>query len=76
MTCFVRRVCREFRVQGAGGRSELLSRPVEEWEDKAAYVLLGHPGSEKTKDFENEAERQGGLYVTVRDFLTFGDKPG
>ena len=76
MTCFVRRTCRETHVRDAGGRSELPSRPVEEWDDKAAYVLLGPPGSGKTTVFEHEAERQGGLYVTARDFLTFDDKPG
>ncbi len=39
-------------------------------------MLLGPPGSGKTTVFEHEAERQGGLYVTARDFLTFDDKPG
>ncbi|MCY3875985.1 MAG: hypothetical protein OXF88_17070, partial [Rhodobacteraceae bacterium] len=76
MTCFVRRTCREAHVRGAADRSELPSRPVEEWENRAAYVLLGPPGSGKTTLFEHEAERQGGHYVTVRDFLAFDDKPG
>ncbi len=76
MKCIVRRTCREIHVRDAGGRSVLPSRPVEEWDDKAAYVLLGPPGSGKTTVFKHEAERQGGLYVTVRDFLAFDDKPG
>ncbi len=75
MTGFARRKCREIGVRDAGGRSELPSRPIGEWDDKAAYVLLGPPGYGKTTVFEHEAESQGGLYVTAREFLTFDDKP-
>ena len=39
-------------------------------------MLLGPPGSGKTTIFEHEAKRQGGHYVTARDFLTFDDRPG
>ena len=75
MKFIVPRTCRKIPQSDSRGRSELPSRPVEEWEDKAAYVLLGPPGSGKTTIFEHESERQGGLYVTARDFLTFDDKP-
>ena len=34
-----------------------------------AYVLLGGPGSGKTKMFEYEAEQEGCRYVTARDFI-------
>ena len=75
MKCVVPRTCRKIPQSDSRGRSELPPRPVEEWEDKAAYVLLGPPGSGKTTIFDHEAARQGGLYVTARDFLTFDDRP-
>lgn len=51
------------------------SRPVDDFRESAAWVLLGAPGAGKTTVFETEAERDGGHYVTARDFLTFDDKP-
>ena len=75
MTRVVPRACREIGRRGPSERSETPSRPVEEWEDNAAYVLLGPPGSGKTTVFKHEAEQQGGLYVAARDFLTFDDRP-
>ena len=71
MTCIVRRTCREVSQGDFPGRSPPPSRPVEEWEDTAAYVLLGPPGAGKTTVFGREAERQRGICVSVRDFLTF-----
>ncbi len=38
-------------------------------------MLLGPPGSGKTTVFKHESERQGGIFLTVRDFLTFKEKP-
>ena len=75
MKCVVPRTCRKVPQSDSRGRSELPPRPLGEWEDKAAYVLLGPPGSGKTTIFDHEAARQGGLYVTARDFLTFDDRP-
>ena len=75
MTCIVPRTCREVSSSNSRARSELTSQPVEAWEDKAAYVLLGAPGAGKTTTFKHEAERHEGVYVTVRDFLTSDDKP-
>ena len=51
------------------------SRPLDDFRESAAWVLLGAPGAGKTTVFETEAERDGGHYVTARDFLTFDDKP-
>ena len=75
MTCIVPRKCREVSSSNSHARSELRSQPVEAWEDKAAYVLLGAPGAGKTTTFKHEAERHEGVYVTVRNFLTSDDKP-
>ena len=74
MTCTVRRTCRDIGEPASRGPSESPSRPVEDWNDEAAYVLLGPPGSGKTTIFEHLAEHQGGRCVTARDFLTFDDR--
>ena len=75
MTCIVPRTCRKVSDSDSQGGSQPPAQPVETWEDEAAYVLLGPPGSGKTTIFESEADRLGGIYVTARDFLTFDDKP-
>ncbi len=75
MKFIVPRKCRELSEQDSRTFLENSSLPVEEWEDKAAIVLLGPPGSGKTEVFTDEAKRQDGLYITARDFLTFDDKP-
>ena len=75
MKCVVPRTCREIGGRDPNDRSETPPRPVEKWEDNAAYILLGPPGSGKTTIFDHEAARQGGTYVTARDFLTFDCRP-
>ena len=49
--------------------------PLSGYANAAAYVLIAEPGAGKTTAFETEAESQGGVYVTVRNFRTFDDKP-
>ena len=75
MTSIVRRTCRDIGERDSRGPSEFPSRPVEDWKDEAAYVLLGPPGSGKTTIFKHLAKRHGGRRVTARDFLTFDDRP-
>ena len=71
MTEFVSRTCTVFREQGTLENS----RPIESFQDRTAYVLLGAPGAGKTTVFEQEAKRTHGHYVTARDFVTFDDRP-
>ena len=49
------------------------SRPLKEFREVPAYVLVGDPGVGKTTAFEVECEALGGeaCLVTARDFLTF-----
>ena len=51
------------------------SRPLEDFRERDAFVLLGAPGAGKTVEFEREAGREGGCYVPARDFITFADRP-
>ncbi len=54
-------------------QEERRSRPLEEFRDTPAYVLVGDPGAGKTTAFETEREALGekAFLVTARDFLTF-----
>lgn len=56
------------------GSQERISRPLHDYRDQVAYVLLGDPGAGKTKAFEREAEESGGEYIKARDFATFEPK--
>ena len=75
MTHFVTRTCTEIPESDSQYRSDNTSLPLENYREANAFVLLGAPGAGKTKAFEREAECTGGLYVTARDFVTFGDMP-
>ena len=57
------------------GDSKERTAPLSEYANAATYVLIAEPGAGKTTAFKTEAERQGGTYVTVRDFLTFDGRP-
>ena len=74
MTCAIRRTCRDIAGRDSDGPTHTPSRPVDDWKDEPAYVLLGPPGSGKTTVFRQLAERQGGQWVTARNFLTFEDR--
>ena len=68
---FVRRTCTDIKGERAGGGRERASCGLEAYGETSAYVLLGAPGSGKTREFVRQAEESGGVYVTARDFLTF-----
>ena len=83
MEHFVERTCTVVRgrEEERGGetkssyRGEAGSRPLESFREVSAYVLLGPPGAGKTEAFRREARREGGHYITARDFLTFDPEP-
>ena len=64
------RTCTEVVVEGP---VEGDSRPLAEYRENPAYVLLGDPGSGKTTEFELEVEAlgEGALLISARDFLAF-----
>ena len=55
MTELVERTCTEIKIGASQAETERTSMPLEELRDAAAYVLLGPPGSGKTKEFERQA---------------------
>ena len=71
MSCIVPRTCTEIPADGSD--RDAMSRPLDEYRDVPAYVLLGDPGAGKTTAFERERKALGtdGVSVSARDFLTF-----
>ena len=71
MSCVVPRTCTE--IPDDGQDRDARSRPLAEYRDVPAYVLLGDPGAGKTTAFERECGAMGtdGVFVSARDFLTF-----
>ena len=54
---------------------EAWSRPLESFRNEPAYVLLGPPGSGKTKALEHEAQQEGVESVSAWDFQELHVKP-
>ena len=75
MNTIVPRTCTEIPDTDEKQSRENVSGPLKAFRDRAAYVLLGDPGAGKTTAFRREATRQGGFYVSARDFMTFEDRP-
>ena len=49
--------------------------PLAEFRDKAAYVLLGEPGSGKSLAFEEEAKATDGRFISISKFLSDDPDP-
>ena len=76
MNYFAPRTCTEIREAGLHDQPKYAeSRPLEDFREKNAYVLLGAPGAGKTEAFKREAEAPEN-YVTARDLLTLDARPG
>ena len=69
----VDRTCTEIRPAADDRRRAPDSRPLKEYRDRPAYVLLGDPGAGKTTAFATECKAHGdqALRITARDFTTF-----
>jgi len=68
---YIPRKCTEIVEDGnSGDKPPLSSRPLEEFRDTGAYVLLGAPGAGKTTEFEKEADKKENFhYITARNFI-------
>lgn len=55
-------------------KDSIEQKNLENYRDKAAYVLLGDPGAGKTEAFKLEAKESGGKYITARNFAVFEPK--
>ncbi len=65
----VPRTCTE--VSDTDHNQKNVSRPLDAFRSKAAYVLLGDPGAGKTTTFQTESEIvDDACYIPARDFLT------
>ena len=69
------RTCTVVQEGGAARDKRTGATPLSDFANVAGYVLIAEPGAGKTTAFKTEAARQRGTYVTVRDFLTFKDRP-
>ena len=75
MKYVVERTCTLVTEDQKVSRAEKPGTPLKSFAEALAYVLIGEPGAGKTTAFEKEAKEQGGVFVEVRNFLTFKDKP-
>jgi hypothetical protein len=67
------RVSRRAKALQADGQTDL--RPLADWRNAEAYVLLGDPGAGKSESFLAEARASDGLYRSARDFIALGIEP-
>ena len=75
MKHFVARTCTVLRERDEERERAAESRPLEAFRDESAYVLLGPPGSGKTKAFEHEAQHEGVQRIPAGDFQELDAKP-
>lgn len=52
-----------------------ITRPMEDWREADAYVLLADPGAGKSESLRGEAVAGGGVFCSARDFITLGIEP-
>lgn len=66
----VRRILEE-----GNSKAENPIQPLAEFRDKAAWVLLGEPGSGKSLAFEEEAKATDGRFISISKFLSDDPDP-
>ena len=71
MNTIVARTCTVIPLGEEKRNQERVSRPLSEFRDTTAYVLLGDPGSGKTTAFETECKALGedACLISARDFI-------
>ena len=70
------RTCTQIKRTLGADEFELELRPIYEYRNNDAFVLLAGPGAGKTEVFRYEAAHtDNGHYITARNFLTFDLKP-
>ena len=69
----IHRTCSEVRTVDDEKKLAPESRPLKDYREVSAYVLLGDPGAGKTTAFEMEYEAvaDGACLIDARDFITF-----
>ncbi|VAW66435.1 hypothetical protein MNBD_GAMMA10-831, partial [hydrothermal vent metagenome] len=68
---YVSRTCTEAHY----GREQFSgSRPLADFRDNSAYILLGDPGAGKTESFKHESDQPGCRYIKARDFIVFDEE--
>ena len=73
MSVIVPRTCTEIPKDDTGLSDGPVSRPLKDFRDESAYVLLGDPGAGKSTMFDAEctASGAGACFVTARDLVAF-----
>ena len=67
------RVPRRAKLLQADSNPEV--RPLSDWSDLDAYVLLGDPGAGKSESLRAEAASGNGVFLSARNFITLGVEP-
>ena len=75
MTYVAPRTCTVVNEGEGSDNAKAGTAQLSSYADATAYVLIAEPGAGKTTAFETEAKSQDGECVTVRDFLTYDDRP-
>jgi hypothetical protein len=63
------------RATRKSGREQSDTRPLAEWRELDAYVLLAEPGAGKSRAFKHEGDEPGARYFSAQDFVTLVPRP-
>lgn len=68
-----RRACKLLESEKSLAQSP--SRPLSEFRNQAAWILLGEPGAGKSAAFEEEARATDGVFISIAKFLSDDPDP-